>query len=158
MVNAADASHAVCVGVCICKFWYFDALSLCTLCPKFGYVRVQLTGELPHGFTVALQQFFEEQQKAKYKSAAKGAKGSDDLKDMTGKGGKKGGGKRQYDDPVAAEHARHRAVTARRLRILRHLGLSPPAGSPFAAANAACLDGFGPIAVQLGYVQPAAAQ
>jgi len=121
-------------------------------------VRVQLTGELPHGFTVALQQFFEEQQKAKSKSAAKGAKGSDDLKDMTGKGGKKGGGKRQYDDPVAAEHARHRAVTARRLRILRHLGLSPPAGSPFAAANAACLDGFGPIAAQLGYVQPAAAQ
>ena len=123
-----------------------------------GYVCLQLTGELPHGFTVALQQFYEEQQKAKSKSAAKGAKGSDDLKDMTGKGGKKGGGKRQYDDPVAAEHARHRAVTARRLRILRHLGLSPPAGSPFAAANAACLDGFGPIAAQLGYVQPTAAQ
>jgi len=36
-----------------------------------GLVCMQLTGELPHGFTVALQQFFEEQQKAKSKSAAK---------------------------------------------------------------------------------------
>ncbi|KAL0023296.1 hypothetical protein WJX77_004317 [Trebouxia sp. C0004] len=80
----------------------------------------QLTGELPHGFTVALQQFYEEQQKAISKSAAKGAKGSDDVKNMTGKGGKK--------------------------------------GSPFAAANPACLIGFGPVAAQLGYVQPAAAQ
>jgi len=114
----------------------------------------QVTGELPYGFTVALQQFYEEQQKAKSKSAAKGGKAGDDQKDMAGKGGKKGTGKRQYDDPVAAEHARHRAVTARRLRILRHLGLSPPAGSPFASANAACMDGFGPIAAQLGYVQP----
>lgn len=90
----------------------------------------------------------------KAKSAAKGSKAGDDSKDATGKGGKKGSGKRQYNDPVAAEHARHRAVTARRLRILRHLGLSPPAGSPFASANTACLDGFGPIAAQLGYVQP----
>ena len=113
-----------------------------------------MTGELPYGFTVALQQFYEEQQKAKSKSTAKGGKAGDDQKDMAGKGGKKGTGKRQYDDPVAAEHARHRAVTARRLRILRHLGLSPPAGSPFASANAACMDGFGPIAAQLGYVQP----
>lgn len=119
---------------------------------------MQLTGELPHGFTAALQQFYDEQQKAKSKSAAKGGKGTDEVKEIAGKGGKKGGGKRQYDDPVAAEHARHRAVTARRLRILRHLGLAPPAGSPFAAATAPCLDGFGPIAAQLGYVQPTAAQ
>ena len=119
-------------------------------------MSLQLTDELPHGFTAALQQFYEEQQKPKSRSAATCGKGGDDQKDAAGKGGKKG--KRQYDDPVAAEHARHRAVTARRLRILRHLGLSPPTGSPFATASAACLDGFGPIAAQLGYVQPAAAQ
>ena len=118
---------------------------------------LQLTGELPQGFTLALQQFYEEQQKAKAKSAAKGGKTVEDNKDVTGKGAKKASGKRQYDDPVAAEHARHRAVTARRLRILRHLGLSPPAGSPFASANAACLDGFGHVAAQLGYVMPAPA-
>ena len=115
---------------------------------------LQLTGELPQGFTLALQQYYEEQQKVKAKAAAKGGKSVEDIKEPANKGGKKGGSKRQYDDPVAAEHARHRAVTARRLRILRHLGLSPPAGSPFASANAACLDGFGPVAAQLGYVMP----
>lgn len=94
----------------------------------------------------------------KAKSAAKGGKSAEDSKDTSSKGGKKGLGKRHYDDPVAAEHARHRAVTARRLRILRHLGLSPPAGSPFASAHAACLDGFGPVAAQMGYVMPTAAQ
>ena len=113
---------------------------------------MQLTGELPHGFTAALQEFYAEQQKAKSKAAAKGGKSTDDQKDPNSKGNRKSGGKRQYDDPVAAEHARHRAVTARRLRILRHLGLSPPAGSPFATVSAVCLDGFGPFAAQLGYV------
>ena len=120
-------------------------------------VCIQVTGELPHGFTVALQQFYEEQQKIKSKTASKGSKGTDDAKDIPGKNGKKSTGKRQYDDPVAAEHARHRAVTARRLRILRHLGLSPPAGSPFASLSTACLDGFAPIAAQLGYVPRAPA-
>ena len=113
---------------------------------------LQLTGELPHGFTVTLQESLAEQEKARLKAAAKGGKQVDDQKDLNNKGARKSGGKRQYSDPVAAEHARHRAVTARRLKILRHLGLSPPAGSPFATASVVCLDGFGSIAAQLGYV------
>lgn len=115
---------------------------------------MQATGELPQGFALTLQQLFEEQQAAKAKAAAKaGRAAADDQQDMSKS---KKGQKRVHDDPVAAEHARHRAVTARKLRLQRHLGLAPPAGSPFASTTAPCLDGFGPVAAHLGYVAKAA--
>ena len=115
---------------------------------------MQATGELPQGFALTLQQLFEEQQAAKAKAAAKAGKGGADDQQDNVKGKK--GQKRIHDDPVAAEHARHRAVTARKLRLQRQLGLAPPAGSPFASPTAPCLDGFAPVATHLGYVVKAA--
>ena len=113
---------------------------------------LQATGELPQGFALTLQQLFEEQQVAKAKAAAKAGKGDDQQSTVTNRKQ----AKRIHDDPVAAEHARHRAVTARKLRLQRQLGLAPPAGSPFASATAPCLDGFAPVAAHLGWVVRAA--
>lgn len=129
-------------------------LPVCYVCQHASTLgSLQATGELPQGFTLTLQQLFEEQQAAKAKAAAKAGRSTGEDQQDIAKG--KRGQKRVIDDPVAAEHARHRAVTARKLRLQRQLGLAPPAGSVCANLNSPCLDGFGPVAARLGWVQPA---
>lgn len=114
----------------------------------------QGTGELPEGFELALNEPNDpppvvQQQpppKPKRNTSRNRRKSAfvDDDEDTYSRFPKK---RSVEEDSAAAAAAKRRHVAARQLRILRHLGLAPPAGSPY--ADHPCLVGAAEVAKTL---------